>query len=129
MQVNRTVPAVKPPRTAFHISPRPTKEELFEARAFEEPLVPIGGEPSLEENAELALALDRYAKREVIDDFSSLTGSLEKYPSSVWAAALLTSLGTEYYNTARYSLALDAWSRAWARTKTVTEPMGRAIAD
>jgi hypothetical protein len=67
-------------------------------------LVPIGGEPSADENAALAAALLGYAKRSGPDDFSSLTAFLETHPKSPWRAALLTDLGLEYYNTARMAL-------------------------
>ena len=41
----------------LRFSANPTKEEIFKARVFEEPLVPVGGEPSTQENADLATAL------------------------------------------------------------------------
>src|SRR5215467_5578385 len=49
----------------------PTTEELFRAHVFEEPLVPIGGDPSASQNAALAVALGGYAHRSGPDDFSS----------------------------------------------------------
>lgn len=110
--VNRTVPPVDPPRTALEFSAKPTVQEIFRARVFEEPLVPIGGEPAAAENAALASALLGYSKRSSPDDFASLTDFLAQHPKSPWRAALLTGLGFEYYTTAHYSLALEAWSKA-----------------
>ena len=78
-------------------SPNPTSEDIFLARLFEEPLVPIGADPTPAENAALAAALLDYSKRSGPDDFSGLTGFLEAYPKSPWNAALLTNLGLEYY--------------------------------
>jgi len=78
-------------------SPNPTSQDIFLARLFEEPLVPIGADPTPAENAALAAALLDYAKRSGPDDFSGLTGFLEAYPKSPWNAALLTNLGLEYY--------------------------------
>jgi RHS repeat-associated protein len=129
MKVNRTVPNVKPPKAALEFSANPTAQEIFRARVFEEPLVPIGGEPTAEENAALAAALLGYAKRSGPDDFAGLTDFLEKYAQSPWRAALLTDLALEYYNTAHYSLALKAWEKAWPLAKGVTNPRGKAIAD
>ncbi len=129
VHVNRTVPKVDPPRTTLEFSSNPTKDELFRARVFAEPLVPIGGEPSAGENAALANALLGYAERSGPDDFSSLTGFLDRHPQSPWVAALLTDMGLEYYNTAHYSLALEAWSRAWELGQNATEPNAKAIAD
>ena len=61
--MNRTVPKVEAPATGVEFSAKPTVQEIFRARIFEEPLVPIGGEPTAAENAELAAALLGYAKR------------------------------------------------------------------
>ncbi len=127
--MNRTVPKMKPPKLGLEFSANPTTQEISHARVFEEPLVPIGGEPSAEENAALAAALLAYSKRSGPDDFSSLTGFLEKHPKSPWRAALLTDLGLEYYNTAHYSLALEAWEKAWPLAKGATDGKGKAIAD
>jgi len=129
VKVNRTIPKVEPPKTALEFSKSPTAPEIFRARIFEEPLVPVGGEATPAENAALAAALLGYSKRTSPDDFSSLTGFLEKHPKSPWRAALLTNLGLEYYHTAHYSLTMPAWSEAWALAKHTTEPKGKAIAD
>jgi len=124
---NRTVPKVKPPRIGLQFSASPTTEELIGARVFEEPLVPIGGEPSVVENAGLAAALLAYANRGGPDDFASLTGFLEAHPDSPWRAALLAGLGFEYYNTAHYSLALEAWKKALAQPTKATNVEGRIV--
>ena len=127
--VNRTVPQVALPTTGLKFSASPTVQEISRARVFEEPLVPIGGKPSVEENAALATALLGYAKRNGPDDFSSPTHFLEQHPQSPWRAALLTDLGLEYYRTAHYSLALEAWQEAWALAKDATDRKAKAVAD
>src|SRR5690348_12495476 len=81
--LNPTVRASSPPVPTLQFSPSPTVQELFRARVFEEPLVPVGGEPSAAENADLATALRGYAQRSGPDDFSSLTGFLQQHPTSV----------------------------------------------
>ena len=91
--------------------------------------MPIGGEPTSEENSALAAALLGYAKRSGPDDFSSLTGFLDKHPESVWRAALLTYLGLEYYHTAYYSRALEAWQAAWVLGQKATDAKGKFLAD
>jgi len=128
-KVNRELPTVAPPGVALEFTDHPTVQEIFRARVFEEPLVPIGGEPSAEENAALAAALLSYAHRGGPDDFVSLTDFLDQHPRSPWRAALLTDLGLEYYNTAHYSLALDAWERAWPLAKEAADGKGKAVAD
>jgi RHS repeat-associated protein len=127
VKVNRTVPKIAPPRLGLEFSARPTVQEISRARVFEEPLVLIGGEPKAEENAALAEALLGYAKRSGPDDFSSLTEFLERHPQSPWRTALLTGLGFEYYTTAHYSLALEAWSKALEQAKDAVDGGGRVV--
>jgi hypothetical protein len=126
---NRSIPKVDRPRTVLQFPAHPSADDFFKARLFEEPLVPIGGQPSDKENIALAAALIGYSKRSGPDDFLSLTAFLEKYPASPWQAALLTDLGIEYYNTAHYSLTIDAWRRAWKIAQPATETKAKAIAD
>jgi RHS repeat-associated protein len=114
-------------RLEFSASPQP--EEFFRARIFQEPLVPFGVEPAATENADLAKALTGYSQRSGPDDFSSLTAFLRAHPDSPWAPALLTDLGLEYYNTAHYSLALEAWEKAWTLAKGATDLKAKAVAD
>jgi RHS repeat-associated protein len=129
IKINRTVPAVTPPKTTLEFSRSPTAEEIFRSHVFDEPLVPIGGEPTQAENTALVSALLNHAKRSGPDDFASLTSFLEAHPKSPWTAALLLNLGLEYYNTARYSLAVDSWARAWTLAKSATEARSKAIGD
>jgi hypothetical protein len=110
-------------------SENPSTEDFLRARVFEEPLVPIGGSPTVEENRQLAAALNSYARRKSADDFSSLTRFLERHPNSPWNAALLLDLGIDYYNTAHYSQVLEVWSRAWALSKNAAEARAKAIGD
>jgi RHS repeat-associated protein len=98
------------------------------ARVFEVPLVPIASEePSKAENAALAAALVAYSRRNGPDDFSALTDFLDQHPRSPWKPALLTGLAAEYYNTAHYSLALDAWMQAWEHAPQAKDSSGNAI--
>ena len=126
---NRTYPKIDPPSTGLDFPAEPGLQDFFRARVFEEPLVPVGGEPTAAENKALASALLGYSKRSGPDDFSSLTDFLHQHPQSPWSAALLTDLGLEYYHTAHYSLALDAWAQAWALAKNAAEPKAHALAD
>jgi RHS repeat-associated protein len=120
IRVNRTLPKVQPPKTGLEFSTQPTTGEISRARIFQVALVPIGGEPTVGENAALAGALLGYARRSSPDDFASLTAFLEQHPQSAWRASVLTGLGFEYYNTAHYSLALEAW-------RMVLEQLNRSV--
>ncbi len=110
---NRTLPKVDPPQIGLHFtSGTPSSAEISRARVFEEPLIPIGGVPTSSENAALAAALVRYSQRTSPDDFAGLTDFLAQHPKSAWRATLFAGLGFEYYTTAHYSLALEAWRKA-----------------
>jgi hypothetical protein len=106
-----------------------TVEDIFRIRAFEEPLVPIGGDPTPAENCALINAFYSYSKRSGPEDFSNLTEFLETHPESPWNAGLLTNLGLEYYKTGHYSKALEAWTQAWELAKAATDLKGKALAD
>lgn len=114
------------PVNHLQFSSAPTVQEICRARVFEEPLVPMGDPPSEAENRAMAVALNSYAERKGPDDFGGLTDFLRTYPNSSWSPALLTHLGTEYYNTAHYRLALDAWAQAWAHQKDARDAAGYA---
>jgi RHS repeat-associated protein len=125
----QSVSPTAPPMPGLRLSAQPTSREIFQARVFDEPLVPLGGEPGAAETAELAAALTVYSRRSGPDDFASLTRFLEHHPKSPWCPALLTGLGLEYYNTAHYSKALAAWQQAWELSKQATGSKEKAIAD
>ena len=120
---------LKQSAATLHFSPSPTELEIFNARIFDEPLIPIGGTPSDMETKALADALANYSNRNNLDDFSSLTAFLANYPDSKWSGSLLLHLGTEYYNFGYYSKALDAWAQAWQQFKDVNDPKAKAQAD
>ncbi len=122
------VPARRP-AAILSFSANPTMAELSRARVFEESLAPVGRRPTPIENATLAAALLGYAQRSGPDDFSSLTAFLEEEPTSPWRAAVLTGLGSEYYNTAHYSLALAAWREAWSHANEARDPNAIAVVD
>jgi len=111
------------------LSANPTTQEIFRARIFEEPLVPIGAQPTPAENSAVAAALTSYSKRSGPDDFSGVTGFLEAYVNTPWHLALLTNLGFEYYKAGYYSKALDAWMQAWALARPITAPAEKPLAD
>jgi RHS repeat-associated protein len=107
----------------------PSVQDIFHARVFEEPFVPVGAEPTAAENAALADALVSYRTDFDPDDFSSLTSFLDEQPKSPWRLALLTNLGITYYRAGHYSKALRAWREAGELALPVTDPAQKPIAD
>ncbi len=129
-QVVKKLAAAEAPASArLHFSSRPDEREIFDARVFDEPLLPMGGKPGAEETRALAEALARYADRAVVDDFSSLTGFLAAHPASKWRDSLLLHLGVEYCNFGFYSRALDAWEQAWTECKDLDDAKAKAQQD
>src|SRR5688500_1181797 len=55
--VNKTIPQVDPVPLVPRFSSQPTREEIFRARVFGQPVLAIGGAPSAVENQALANAL------------------------------------------------------------------------
>ena len=127
--VNRSIPVVSQPVLMPVFSAEPTDDEFFRARIFEEPLVPVGGNTSTQENLTLANALMQYASAGAGDLTAPLEQFLASHQSSPWRASLLTNLGIVYRRTAHFSRALPAWEEAWQLAGAAQDSHGRAVAD
>ncbi len=90
-------------------SEQPTTQEIIRAKVFEEPFVPVWGDPSPDENKAFARAIIAFGNRSKRDDFSALTQFLNSPSCINWYPSLLFSLGWEYYHTGYFSKAIDAW--------------------
>jgi RHS repeat-associated protein len=128
-QPNRRVPSVKPVPRSPVFSSWPTVEEIFRARIFEEPLVPIRGTPTPEENRALARALQAYLQGGSGENVLPLVVFLEGHSISVWRASLQLNLGLVYVRTGYYTRAVRTLEDAWAVAKGAQDARGRAIAD
>lgn len=117
------------PSSSLVFSVDPTTSEISNARIFDEPLIPMGGSPSVDENRAFVAALVAYSDRTNLDDFSSLTEFHDRFPDSKWSASLLLHLGVEYYNYGYYSRALDAWEQAWEQCKSINDGQAKGQAD
>ncbi|MEE8386169.1 MAG: hypothetical protein V3S01_09645, partial [Dehalococcoidia bacterium] len=129
VEVNLAIPEVagRGPVPAF--SAQPTPQELFSARVFDEPLVPVAGLPEPQGNQALAAALLSYVHGGNTEDLGPLERFLEGNPQSPWRAALLTNMGVAYRRRGYLSRAVAAWDEAWTLAKEQTEPRARAIAE
>jgi RHS repeat-associated protein len=105
-----------------------TTRQITFGRWFAEPLRPTRS-PTGAENQALLQGLSAFAARSERDDFSGLTTFLTQHPDSVWAMALQTTLGMEYYNTGYYSRAIAAWQRAWHLGKNEADEGPKALAE
>ncbi|HMJ67077.1 MAG TPA: hypothetical protein VK615_17165, partial [Candidatus Binatia bacterium] len=128
-EINRTVPSVeRPPVRAIFADP-PTEAEIFRARIFGEPIVPMSKPSTADENRALAQALLAFLDRANNEDLAGLLGFLSQYPDSTWRASLLLNLGILYRKTGYFRRALAAWEEAWRLSKSETEQKAKAVAD
>ncbi len=107
--------------------PAPTDADIFHCRAFAEPLVPIGGETTAEENAALHAVVERI--RDGKGDHDDVLNFLDRFPSSAWRVALLINLGIEYRRTCWFSKALQAFEQAYELGRDEVRPMGKGLVD
>src|SRR6185436_13312011 len=126
---NRTVPKVTPPPSNLAFSGEPTVQEIFNSHVFPEPLVPLGGTPSVQENAALARALLVFYSRRDLQWIAPLQIFLEQHPQSPWSASLLVSIAGVLRDAGAFSRAMETADAAWELTKDATDQHGRAVAD
>jgi len=129
VQVNREQPKVDPPDLYPKFSGSPTDQEIFQARVFGEPLVPLGGVEDVEENRSLASAITSYLRGANTEDLSQFERFLQNYPGSRWKASLLANMGAWYRRITYFSRAQRALEQAWELSKNETERNVRATAD
>lgn len=125
----QTPPSVPPPPPTVVIPDQPTDQELFSARLFAEPLVPVGGTTTLAHNASLASALKAYRDLGAGEAVAPLRQFLQGSGSSPWRASLLVNLSIIMRRTGHYSRALADAEEAWQLAKTATEVRPAAVAD
>jgi RHS repeat-associated protein len=129
VQVNKNASKVQPPDPYPKFSGSPTDQEIFAARVFGEPLVPMGGAEDIEENRALASAITAYLRGNNTEDLSRFERFLQSYPDSRWKASLLTNMGVWYRRIAYYTRAQRALEEAWSLSKNAEERNLRATAD
>jgi hypothetical protein len=129
VQANLRPPSVTPPPLFPVFSAQPTEAEIFRARVFEEPLVPIGHGTSAAENKALALALTGYLQAGGGERVGAIEGFIAGNPASAWRASLLTNLGIVYRRTGYFSRAIGAWEKAWELARAESDPHAAATAD
>jgi RHS repeat-associated protein len=117
-----TARAAESPPTAIEAS------AIVAKARFPEPVIATGPTTPVEDH-DLARALARYDRRDQVDDFSALTGFLERFPHSSWRISLLLDLGLEYEHYGYFSRALDAFTEAWREGKDATDAGQKPLVD
>lgn len=101
------------------LQPPVTTNGLQMLRLFPEPLAPVGGEPTTEENETLAAALRGFSSGR---DPAVLAAFVKAHPSSPWSASVRVNLGLIQFDAGYYSRALQNWIQAWNLGKDAAEP-------
>ncbi|HJW33211.1 MAG TPA: hypothetical protein VJ505_07585 [Holophagaceae bacterium] len=109
--------------------PLSAAERIRATRAFDEPLLPIGGHPQAEDDEALWSALQAYTQAGNTEKVEPILGFLKAHPNTPWRASLLTDLGLAYRHTGYFTRALDTWEQAWTVSKGETSLEGRRVAD
>ncbi|MGH2625489.1 MAG: cysteine peptidase family C39 domain-containing protein, partial [Anaerolineales bacterium] len=109
-------------------SDRPTEQEIFRARVFSEPLVPVGP-TTAEENRGLADAITSYLQNRKSEDLGAIEAFLKDHPGSGWRASLLTNAGLLWRRLAYFTRAERALHEAWDLAKGAEDAHGKATAD
>src|SRR5580658_2321458 len=126
---NRIIPAHSEPSPFLSLPDQPTDQDIQQVRLFSEPLLPIGREPTAQENRNLARTLEAYSQRGIGDDLSALEQFVAGSPDSPWVASLMFNMGMEYYRTGWYSKALACWEKAWPMMESSTDRSVKPLAD
>lgn len=124
----RVLPKVSAAPLVPKFSEAPTKEEIFRARVFEEPMVPTK-EPSLADNKDLVGAFETYLSKESREDTSALDAFLAARADSPWRLSLLTNLAILARKTGYYSRSIELARQAWQLGRTEEAGNPRAMAN
>src|SRR5664279_3918424 len=103
--------------------------EIKQIAVFDEPLVPLGRQPSWEESEALISALGIYRSKGNSEETGPLIEYLQAYPQSPWRASVLANLGMVYRRSGYSSRALDSLEQAWMLAKDDNSIEGRAVGD
>jgi hypothetical protein len=113
--------------------PNSFPKEFVVIKSLPEPLIE-DGDSSEEERTALNTALHNFNKRvtpnaDFPDIASPLVDFINTNPNSAWRLSILVNLGLGYYRSGYYSLALDAWEKAWKAGHDSTEIKAIALTD
>ena len=119
----------KPVCRVLVFSSKPSDLEIFNARVFSEPLVPMDSKIIVVENQALVKSLIAFKNKNNLEDISNLTKFLDAHPTSRWRSALELDLGQVRFETGYLTDALKYWTSAWESSKKQTMLQRKAVAD
>lgn len=104
--------------TEIPLPPPVTQTSLQMIRLFPEPLIPVGSEPTVEDNEALAVALRQFTGSR---EMTVLETFLKTSPASPWCASVRVNLGLMQFDAGYYSRALENWTQAWNAGKGIKD--------
>jgi YD repeat-containing protein len=96
--------------------------------SLQEPVVPVGGEPTQAENVALAQALTSN-QANGFQDLMTLEGFLKDHPHSPWAGSVRLNLGLLYHHYGRFTESIANFKQSWELMRDSQEPRVKALAD
>ncbi len=135
VQVKTGPRAVKIVKPVLKLSADPTDLELTTARVFQEPLVPMSGNPLSGENVALASAIKAFktapasAAGKDKQDLAPFEKFLADYPKSRWVPSIQVNLAQIKFKSGYLSEALSLFLSAWEGSKNETDRDKAAVAN
>jgi len=123
VSVRRAVGLSKLPEQTTKIEVDP-----IDSGIFSQPLIPLS-EPTNRDRAILSKALLQYRDLEGTGKFVAIETYLKDNPKSPYAAAVQLNLGLNYYSSAYFGKALDAYKAAWELSNASKKESVRMLAD
>jgi len=129
IESNRHVPNVTPPDLNVHFGDSPATGAITRAHILPQPMLPVGGTPSADDNRAIGSALEFYAGAGRVAGRARLEDFAQSQASSPWRASLMANLGTLCWQEGYFSRAAAYWDGAWQLAKGGKDPFSRAVAD
>lgn len=124
---NRTLPPIEHP-VKFVLPQNPSAADFAKCAEFTVPLTPVG-EPTTQENADLAVAVWAALADLKKVNLAPFDQFLATHPTSAWRPAVLVNQSIAYFGSGYFSKAVASSKEAWELSKHLEDPDGHAMAD
>lgn len=105
----------------------PDASAIRSVKVFEDPILPVGGAPSKEEDEALARAIEEYHSAGQTEAVEPFIAFLDRFPDSPWVPSLRTDLGMVYFHCGYFTRALASWDQALSKVQGIDTPEARAV--
>jgi YD repeat-containing protein len=108
-------------KVSLNLPDSPSDLDLFQCRAFAEPLVPMPAPSVQSENNALAAVIKKFKASKDAEDFSALKEFVTIHPDSRWRATVELNIGLLDFRVGYLTDALKSWASAWELSKTAKQ--------